>query len=125
MKTLKFFLLAMMFALVTNVASAKTYNDTKSDQFSKLTSTLKQIIKSDFQQLDNYFQQNEIERIKEDVLVTFCVTKDSKVKILSAECENKKASAYLIQLLNNQKVHVDESMKQKNYKLNVKIEYRS
>ena len=125
MKTLKFFLLAMIFATVTNVASAKNYNDSKTDQFSKLTSTLKQIIKSDFQQLDNYFQQNEIERIKEEVLVTFCVTKDNKVKILSAECKNKKASTYLIQLLNNQKVHVDESIKQRNFKLNFKIEYRS
>jgi hypothetical protein len=125
MKTLKFFLLAIIFATVTNVATAKNYNDTRADQFSKLTSTLKQIIKSDFQQLDNYFQQNQIERIKEDVLLTFCVTKDSKLKILSAECENKEASAYLIQLLNNQKVFVNESMKQKNFKLNVKIEYRS
>lgn len=127
MKTLKFFLLAILLATTTSLVSAKTYNELALDvdNLPKLTSTLQRMVKSDFNQLDNFFDQNQIEEMNETVKLTFMVTAEKKLKVLSAECENKKASEYLTQLFNNQKIKVDDTLKQRKFKLNIKLIYKS
>lgn len=75
--------------------------------------------------MNNFFQQNDIYKLKESVEITFSITKDKKLKLISAESKNADACDYVREVLNNIKINVDDSFIGKKFKMELKLDYRN
>lgn len=125
MRTLKFLSIIAVFTVIAAVASANEVINYKVESTTDLTTTIRQMIKDDYVKYDNYFNQNEVYRLKEDVSVVFYVTKEQRIKVLSVTCENSIASEYVKLLLNDSKIKADENIVNKKYRLEIKLDYRT
>lgn len=127
MKTLKSFITLALITTLAIVASASTYNEVKFEVQSTndLKSVLSQKIKADYFNVDNYLQQSNIQALKESVEVVFFISKEKKVKLISAQCKNHDASDYVYTVLNNSKINIDDSMVNKKYKVTIKLDYQN
>ncbi|MFA9390422.1 MAG: hypothetical protein ACERKD_11465 [Prolixibacteraceae bacterium] len=127
MKTLKSLTLVVLFAFLASATYANTYYETRYEvKTSKdLPSLIKQMVKTDFVRFNNYFQQNNIDKLNESVTFEFFIDKQNQIQIIKVESDNADASAYVKQLLDDKKISADESVVNKKYKLVLKLYYRS
>jgi len=126
MKTLKTLSIAIIFTVIATVTFANTYNvisfEVKAS--SELPVIIKHMVKQDFIRLNNYFYQNNINKLKADVTFEFFIDDDNKINIVSIESNDQQAAEYVKQLLHQTKLNVNDSVANKNYKLVIKLDYR-
>lgn len=127
MKTLKILSIAALFTLLAGVTFANTYYETHYEvqSYTDLPTVIKQMVKSDFVRIDNYFNQKNISEMNETVVIEFYVDKDQRIQITSTNSENEEADEYINQLLDNAKINADQSVVNKKYKLKLYLYYKS
>lgn len=127
MKTLKSLSIVVLFTLIAGVTFATSHYETryKVKTCNDLPCVIKQMVKTDFVRLNNYFQQNAIDEMNESVEFEFYVDKDSRIQVLTTKCENEDASNYVKQLLDNKQISADASVMNRKYKLKLTLYYDS
>ena len=127
MKTLKSLSIVVLFTLIASVAFASSHYETryKVKTCNDLPCVIKQMVKTDFVRLDNYFQQNAIAEINESVEFEFFIDKESRIQVLNTKCENEVASNYVKQLLDDKQISADTTVMNRKYKLKLTIYYNA
>ena len=115
MKTLKTFFITLLFTASIFYSNANEYNETNLDinSISNLTFSIKNLIRTDYIKVNNYLNQHEIVKLKEEVVVTFYINNDNYFNIVNIESKDQLAKDYLIQLLNGKKMNTNDSTKNK------------
>lgn len=127
MKTLQLLTIVFAFTALAMAPNANAHNVTSYEvqKGTDLKTTIKKMVKNDFRKYNNYFYKNDIDRLKEDVVVLFYVNHENKIQVKSTSCKNCFASEYVQQLLQDAKVNVDKSMTNRMLRIELKLDYRT
>lgn len=127
MKTFNTILLTVLFTIASMVAMSKNDAEQSSEvkNVKELSSTIHQMIWNDFHRCNNYFYKNSINRMKENVEITFVVTEKNELIITHIKCENCDAAAYVKKVLNHSQINANKVLQNKNYKLRLTLDYRT
>lgn len=126
MKTLKTFLITVLFASISIFSNANEYNETTLDveSIKDLTVSIKKMVITDFRECNNYFYQHNIDRMKEDVIIVFYVNNKNEINLLNVNSDDDSAEDYISHLLDGKKIKSDSSALNKKYRLTIKLDYR-
>ncbi|MDA3930007.1 MAG: hypothetical protein PF541_13740 [Prolixibacteraceae bacterium] len=127
MKTLKFLAILVVLTAIATVTTANTYIETNYVVTSSydLPTTIKKMVKADFVNTNNYFHQNNIYSMKEEVMLFLKVNDKNELEVIKTVSESESASEYLHLLLDNSKLDVENVLINKVFRLKVKIDYRT
>lgn len=127
MKTFKTLFVTLMLATFAMTTFANDYNESKLEiqNSADLRTTIKKMLSDDFVNVNNYFHENGISDLKDDVLVKFYIDENSRFQIIDVEGGSDDAKTYVKQLLNNKKVKASDAIVKKSYHFTLKIDYRS
>lgn len=127
MRTLKTLFLTIIFASLGIAAFSNAYNETRYEveNTNDLKATIKKMVTNDFASVNNYFHQNGIDNLKEDVVVKFYINEENKIQVVDVIGDDQQATTYVMQLLNNKKIKTVELLTNKYYQLAIKLDYRS
>jgi hypothetical protein len=125
MKTLKTITLSFLFVAFATIAmahsTANSYIRTNDD----LRQLIKEKVGSDLTNPSNYLNENEVIRFEENVEVIFFITPNKTISIKSVNSQSRIASEYIKQLLNKQKLNVDDLFTGKVFSINIKLNYKA
>jgi hypothetical protein len=125
MKTLKTITLSLIFAAFATVAMASPTVNKYISTFDDLKSVIKEKVESDFSEPLNYLNQKGVTRMEEDVDIIFFISPEQTIRIISIKCEDSNAYNYVKQLLNKEKLNVDNQLTDKIFKMKLKLDYRT
>ncbi len=124
MKTLKLFSLSLLFIAFASIASANIKNTCINSE-EGLEKLIKNRIESNCADPSNLLNKYGIDNLKEDVDILFQITPEGKVDISSIECNNQATKEFVNQLLDKQKLNVDDLLTGKTYKIKIKLYYKA
>ncbi|MBP7508706.1 MAG: hypothetical protein KA807_12870 [Prolixibacteraceae bacterium] len=124
MKTQTFLITILFaaFAFTAAAAPAKFHEVNNNDDLRYL---IKNTIKLDFSDVNNFLNNHYIDELDESVTVRFMVDSEKKIKIYEVEAENDATVQYLMYILNDKKIDVDESMTGKYYSMPIVLKYKA
>lgn len=108
------------FAFTAAAAPAKYHEVNNNDDLRYL---IKNTIRLDFNKANNYLFNQNIDKLNENVIISFMVDSEKKIKIVKVKAENEEASQYIMNLLNNKVIDADESMTGKYFNLPIVLKY--
>jgi len=124
MKTQTFLITILFAAFVFTAAAAPAkYHEVNSND--DLRYLVKNTIRIDFMNVDNYLNNHNIDKLNESVIVRFLVDSSKTIKVYEIKAENNEAAQYLLNLLNDKKIDVDESMTGKYYSMPIVLKYKA
>ncbi len=117
------FLITILFAAFafTAVAAPAKYHEVNNND--DLRYLIKNTIRLDFNKANNYLYNQNIDKLNENVIISFMVDSEKKIKIVKVKAENEEASQYIMNLLNNKVIDADESMTGKYFNLPIVLKY--
>jgi hypothetical protein len=122
MKTRKTtFTLIIAFVMMTGLAFAgeTTTSMAKKELLHEITSSLNDGIKD----WNNYFYQNDINKVDEKVRVYIVVNKDQSLKLIRVVCENPDATGYVKHIFGSEKMKADKALVGTAYRFNLSLRY--
>jgi|WetSurMetagenome_2_1015567.scaffolds.fasta_scaffold465769_1 hypothetical protein len=125
MKTLKTITLSFIFAALATVAMANSTITKDISTFDDLKLVIKEKVESDFSKPLNYLNEKGITRLEEEVDITFFISPEQTIRIISINCEDSYAYNYIKQLLNKEKLNVNSLMTGKVFKMRLKLDYKT
>ena len=119
------FLITILFAAFVFTAAAAPAKFHEVNNNDDLRYLVKNTIRIDFMNVDNYLNNHNIDKLNESVIVRFLVDSSKTIKVYEIKAENNEAAQYLLNLLNDKKIDVDESMTGKYYSMPIVLKYKA
>lgn len=119
------FLITILFAVFVFTAAAAPAKYHEVNNNDDLRYLVKNTIRIDFMNVDNYLNNHNIDKLNESVIVRFLVDSSKTIKVYEIKAENNEAAQYLLNLLNDKKIDVDESMTGKYYSMPIVLKYKA
>jgi hypothetical protein len=122
MKTQTFLLTILFAAFVFTAAAAPAkYHEVSNND--DLRYLIKNTIRIDLNKVNNYLYNHNIDKLNESVTVSFMVDSNKTIKVYEIKADNEEAAQYIMTLLNDKKIDVDESMTGKYYSMPIVLKY--
>ena len=93
----------------------------KKDLYENINKCFKQEMKN----WNNYFYQNDINKVKEDVRITFKVDDDQTISLLRVSCPNQDAKDYVKYMFKTNEIKANEIMVGKAFVFNLRLYYKA